>query len=71
VLGKKVAHLEEYESRLARALAELDAAKAQIDKLNTAMDYLLSKPPHNGRYFDKVSRALWQACIFPSEGTLC
>jgi hypothetical protein len=53
-LEKKVAHFSACEKHLARAMEQLAAAKTQIDELNSAMHYLLSQPPHNGWFYDKV-----------------
>lgn len=58
LLEKQVAHFRECEKHLARVLEQLAAARTQIGELNSAMHYLLSKPPHNGRYHDKASGLL-------------
>ena len=64
LLEKQVARFTEHEKHLAGVLAQLAAARTQIRELNVAMHHVLSQPPHNGRYFDKVGRSCPRSCLF-------
>lgn len=64
LLEKQVARFTEHEKHLAGVLAQLAAARTQIRELNVAMHHVLSQPPHNGRYFDKVGRPCPRSCLF-------
>ena len=54
LLEKKVAYYDELAKHLARAVADLATAKAQIRELNMAVTWLLCKTPDNGQYYGKV-----------------
>ena len=64
LLEKQVARFNEHEKHLGGVLAQLAAARTQIRELSVAMHHVLSQPPHNGRYFDKVRRSCPRPCLF-------
>ncbi|KAK4152341.1 hypothetical protein C8A00DRAFT_34983 [Chaetomidium leptoderma] len=55
-LEKRLARFEQCERHL---FEQLNAARTQIGELNSAMHYLLSAVPHNGRYVDKDLVTRW------------